>query len=412
MANFKLLFLFLTIGIFSFVACEEDEETDDNKETINLGLIVPMTPYPEYSQQIVYAAELAVNEINSNGGLLGKDFKLVIEDDEGNVDISIAKANKLIDEDKAVSLTLTSSSRYLEVFNEVLNTKDALMISPSTTAPEISSLDDRNLVFRTVPSDAFQGKIAANYVNNNLNILEVTTLCVDNSYGNGLTNEFVNQFEGTLLNKYTYESKADYSDFDFTPILDSLFESKPEFIYMISQSITETNKIFTQINLGNYFIDEYKPLIMVGDAQKRESLFDNSPSAISNGIIGTVASSVLNEEFNTNFLNFSGDTLKMNDANGMYDAIYLMAYAILSSESADPNVFKNKMQEVSKDGETIGINKFAEAKALIENGTDINYEGASGKIDFDDNGDVTSGVYEIWRVENEAFIIDETISFP
>ena len=97
---------------------------------------------------------------------------------------------------------------------------------------------------------------------------------------------------------------------------------------------------------------------------------------------------------------------------GMYDAIYLIAYAMLTSNSTEPNIFKTKLQEVSKDGEVIGINKFAEAKALIEAGTDIDYNGASGKIEFDENGDVSSGTYEIWEVENSTFITKEVISFP
>ncbi len=416
MKNLKFLFLFFASVIITITSCKDDDDSsDNNKETINFGIIAPVLMYPEYTQEIIYSAELAVNEINSNGGVLGKELKIVVEDDEGNADISVSKANKLFDENNVVSFSLTSSSRSLEVFDKVMNTKDAIMISPSTTSPELTFLNDKDLVWRTVPSDAFQGRIAANYVKNTLNISEVTTLCVDNTYGKGLTNEFIKQFEeigGTLNSQFSYESRDSYDDFDFKDDLDLLFENKPEFIYIISQSVIETSKIFTQIKSENYFQDGYKPSIMVGDGAKRDNLFENSSSSISEGVIGTAGSATINEEFNANFKAFSGIELTNNDTKGMYDAIYLMAYAMLSAESSDPNIFKSKMQEVSKDGKVIEINEFAKAKELIEDATDINYDGASGKIDFDENGDVTSGTYEIWKVVNSEFVTVTTIDFP
>ena len=70
------------------------------------------------------------------------------------------------------------------------------------------------------------------------------------------------------------------------------------------------------------------------------------------------------------------------------------------------------MVEVSKDGQKKGINDFAAIKALIEAGTDFDYDGASGKIDFDENGDVTSGTYEIWKIENSEFVTVTTVDFP
>ncbi len=414
MKNFKFLFLFVLAGLISFSACKKDDDVEESKETINLGLIAPMQNYPEYVQDLIDAANLAINEINTNGGVLGKDLKLIVRGSNSDNATTIKEANDLIDNEDVVSLSLLNSARTLLVFEQVMNTKDVMNISPNSTSPEISTINDNNLVWRTTPSDVFTGKIAAKYVKSTLQISEIATLHINNTYGTGLVSEFKTYFEslgGTVLSEQSFDYLDSYDMYDFKPILDLLFANQPPLIYVITTG-NEASKIFTQINIENYFTDDYKPIIMCAEGTKSSSLLVNSPTNIIDQMIGTAPSGLVNAEFESNFEAFIGHKPTIDATNNMYDAIYLMAYAMLASESADPNVFKTKMQEISKGGDIVGVNKFAEAKAKIEAGTDINYNGASGKIDFDENGDVTSGTYEIWKFDNGEFVTITTIDFP
>ncbi len=129
-----------------------------------------MTSNPEIFQEFISASNLAISEINSAGGVLGKDLKLFVADNNGDPDISIVEANKMIDENKVVSLTLMYSSNFKSVVDNVLNTKDVLMISPTATSTEINITDNRNLVWRTAHSDYFEAKVAADYMKNSLNL--------------------------------------------------------------------------------------------------------------------------------------------------------------------------------------------------------------------------------------------------
>ncbi len=179
MKNYPLILILLLIWLISLNSCKKDDNNDDIKETINLGFLVPMEKYPEWCQELINGANMAISEINSAGGVLGKELKLVIADDDNTPAGAVSAANKLIDEENVVSLSLVSSSESISVFNEVMNTKDILMISPSTSSTEITQLDDKNLVWRTVPSDAFQGKIGAEYLKNTLNISDVAVLYIN-----------------------------------------------------------------------------------------------------------------------------------------------------------------------------------------------------------------------------------------
>jgi branched-chain amino acid transport system substrate-binding protein len=369
----------------------------------------------EYSQEMIDAANLAVSEINANGKVLGKELKVFTKDDAGDKTLSDDRARELIAEDTVVVLISGSSSRCLSIFNDAAKAASVVVISPTASSPEITSLVDNNLFWRTMPSDAFQGRVAANYVKNTLNKSDVGIFYMNDSYGAGLASEFNSNFTtlgGNVVAIVSFEEQANYDSYDFKPDLDQLFANQPSVIYLITIG-EEGRKITTSIYTGNYFTETYKPILMGCDGNKKDDFLINSPAEIVEGMYGVYPTGGLDATFDTNFSSYvTGTYTPSAIAKHVYDEIYLIAYAILAANSEDPNVYKNFLREVSVGGEVIGINQFADTKVKIEAGTDIDYNGASGKIDFDENGDVTSGTYEIWKIENGAFVTVTTIDFP
>jgi branched-chain amino acid transport system substrate-binding protein len=71
-----------------------------------------------------------------------------------------------------------------------------------------------------------------------------------------------------------------------------------------------------------------------------------------------------------------------------------------------------EVRAVSAGGTPVSYRDYATALSLIAAGEDIDYVGAAGAVEFDINGDVESGTYRIWRVENGAFVTLETVAFP
>jgi branched-chain amino acid transport system substrate-binding protein len=87
-----------------------------------------------------------------------------------------------------------------------------------------------------------------------------------------------------------------------------------------------------------------------------------------------------------------------------YDAVFLLALAIEKSGSADRDGISAALREIANaPGETILPGEWAKAKELIAAGTDINYEGASGSVEFDDVGDV-AGAINYWIIEGGASV--------
>ena len=299
-----------------------------------------------------------------------------------------------------------------------------LVVSHSATSPQISHLQDNNLVWRTAPSDAFQGRIGADFVFNRFNKKTVGILFSTNAYATDLSGIFRNAFEemagnNSILSFVAYPEILNYDAYDFTPHLDELFAGKPDAIYFTSftsDAIKMTNDIFE----GGYLSDEYRPLFFSNDGAFGADFIFNGNPEILEGMTGTQPTGAVNDPnfilFSKNFINrFGFDPVPFNEH--VYDAVYLIAYAILKSGSTTPQNIASELRNVSGgdpevQGTIINVNEFEKARIIIESGGIINYNGASGLIDFDANGDPSTGTYKIWKIVNGEVVIIEIVIFP
>jgi branched-chain amino acid transport system substrate-binding protein len=88
---------------------------------------------------------------------------------------------------------------------------------------------------------------------------------------------------------------------------------------------------------------------------------------------------------------------------------------MLKSKSTEPTNVAKAMRRVANDEDgapIINVGEFSKAKQILDSGKDINYDGASGTLEFNDTGDVTSGTYIIWKIKDGKFVESKTISFP
>lgn len=372
---------------------------------IRIGFLLPMSKYKEFSQDLLRAAQLAADEINANGKVLGKEIVIIPADDAGDADISAYKAAELINKYKvAAILGPTGSSRVIHVAKKATISKNTLLLAIDVYSEQITDLKDNNLVWRTAISDVLQAKVAAEFAINNLKKKDVAILFVKNAYGKGLNQEFKKEFMaigGNIVTEVGYSDLIDFNTYDFKPKLDTLFANKPSLIYFITNPI-EGALLTHKIDSLKYFTNGYNPIILSGSANNADFL-KNANKNIAEGMYGTSIGYADIAQFDDNFKAKYNVFPTNNAVSGAYDFVYLVAYSILQGKDIKPNVIKNNLFSVSQKGEVININEYAKAKNLIEKGIDIDYNGASGKIEFNDKGDVTDGRIKIWRIKNGIF---------
>src|SRR5690606_1756307 len=276
----------------------------------------------------------------------------------------------------------------------------AVLISPSATAPAVTTVEDNDLLFRTTPSDAFQGVKLADLLTQK-GISEVAVTYVNNDYGKGLADVFVEQFEangGTVSVNVAHEDgKADYR-----AELGQLSGGGSQNLVILAYASGSGQTILRQAVENGSFTT-----FVGGDGMVGDDLLTGVPADVVNGnIIATRAGAYSGESASvySELATAAGEDPTATYAPQAYDAAFLIALAIEKNGSADREGLSAALREVaSAPGEKILPGEWEKAKELIAAGTDIDYEGAGGTLDFDEAGDVEGIIVEL-AVEDGAFV--------
>jgi branched-chain amino acid transport system substrate-binding protein len=191
--------------------------------------------------------QLAVDEVNAAGGLLGKPVRLATEDDEGNQDEAVSVVKKLIDRDNVVGVLGEVASTRSLAGGSVCEQAGVPMISPSSTNPDVTK--DRKYVFRVCFTDDFQGSVGAQFALRK-NWKRVAVFSSSNSdYSKKLSMFFKQTFTaggGQIVSEETYSD----GDKEFKAQLTRMQSKNPDAVYLPGY-YTEIDLILRQArNLG------------------------------------------------------------------------------------------------------------------------------------------------------------------
>ena len=390
-----------------------DSPSAPEEETVKLGLLTTLTgALSREGPSWRATAEMALTEINAAGGVLGRRVELVVGDTGTDPEQAVAAAARLRDEGVAAFIGPIISSATLRVAAEVAVPAGLPLVSPASTAPEISGLEDDGLVWRTAVSDAFKGEIVARYAYRT-GSRRAGIIHLDSDFGRGLASRFTAAFTalgGEVVNTVPFPelSGDEIETFDYRPAIDDVMLGEPDLIYIIS--FTEDG-VKISIAADGKVSDAYRPRF-ASEISPSESLL--SVIGIYEGLFG-LQQEAPDTPNNTAF--FEAYRARYDSdpeifAEAVYGGIYLWALAAQQAGSVAGPQVAAQLQAVSSGGEKINVGEFAAGLEALGQGLDIDYEGATGSIDFDANGDVSSGTFNVWQILDGAFADIETITFP
>jgi len=368
-------------------------------ETIKIGALMSLTgALGPYGPSIVNGAQMAVDQINAAGGVLGKQLELVIRDTATSPDVGRDAASKLVELDRVPAIVGALSSGVTLAASSVTIPAEVVLISPASTAPSIPALDDNDYVFRTVVSDEVQGVVLGRLAML-LNYKKVSITYVNNDYGKGLADTFKNTFEalgGQVLAMVAYEENKP----SYRGEVDNLMAGDPEAIVMVSYPVDGNKQIVEAIEAG------YQGDFLMTDGMKGEGVAPGPACASAEapgpieGSYGTVAAAGFKaDQFEADFDagGYGPSTIPYHDK--AYDAVMLIALAMIrAGEATGPAIRDNLRAVANSPGEEVFYGEWGKAVSLLNQGKEINYQGAAGLVDFKDTGDV-SGAILIWKIE-------------
>lgn len=186
---------------------------------------------------------LAVDEVNGSGGILGKQIKLITEDNQGKPSETQTVVQKLINRDKVVAIIGEVASSRSKAGAPICQAAKIPMITPASTNPEITTIGD--YIFRVCFIDPFQATVMSKFAINSMKVKNVALL-VDqkNAYSTGLADNFKKVFTemgGTIVEEQKYSA----GDKDFKAQLTAIKAKNPEAIF-IPGYYTDVNLISIQ----------------------------------------------------------------------------------------------------------------------------------------------------------------------
>jgi len=198
---------------------------------IKIGGISPLTgEAATFGQSTKNGMSLAVEEWNAAGGVLGKQVKLIVEDDKGDPAEGAAVFSKLIEQDKVVAILGGITSRVALAGAPIAQAAKVPMMTPTATNEKVTQVGD--YIFRSCFIDPFQGSVMAKFAVENLTLLNAGVIFdLGNDYSKGLAETFsasLVSLGGQVLASEGYPSGAT----DFKAQLTKIVQAKPEAVYI------------------------------------------------------------------------------------------------------------------------------------------------------------------------------------
>jgi branched-chain amino acid transport system substrate-binding protein len=355
---------------------------------LKIGTILPQTGTLAFLGPPEFAGvDLAIQEINEAGGVLGCDAKAIHQDSgDTTTDIASQSADSLISQGVHTVIGAASSSVSF-TFIDKLYQEGIVQISPANTSPDFTSYERGDYYFRTAPSDILQGRVLADTIIADGHE-KVAILALQDSYGTGLADaveQNITDFGGEVVMKTIYDPAAT----EFSAEVGQLAEADADAVVLIT--FNEILNLGPALAEGGLSAQDLGWYLVDGNLS---NYGDQFPAGFMEGAKGTFPgadTAVIQDRL----LEVDPELTDFTYGPESYDATALAALAAIQGDSVSSETIKDNLIDVSRGGTK--CTGYTECAELLADGEDIDYEGYSGPIEFSPEGDVsaaTIGVYQ------------------
>lgn len=418
------LFAALIAVVMLAAACNGDDddtaaETEDTEDTapaadrgnvdgvLKIGSLLPETgDLAALGPPMIGAVEMAIRDINDAGGVVvaagagaAADVVHVQADSGTDADVASGAVDTLLTGEKIDTLVGAAASSVTAAIVDKVTGAQVPECSPSNTGASLtaeSSTDPaRDFYYRTAPPDNLQGPALADViVGDGHESVAVVTL--NDEYGRGFARFLVPALEeagAEVPVNFGYNPQGTNFDAD----AERVANASPDAVALIAFPDTGATFINAMIEAG---VGPDDVAVYVADGMQSTDLgasVDPDDPGVVEGIKGTAPSAAPEggaDFFPEAFAEFAPDVDTIFSAHA-YDCTIIQALAAHAAGSDEGTAIQAEMLGVTKGGEKCSA--FADCKELLDAGEDIDYDGASGVLDFSDAGEPTAGSYDVWE---------------
>ena len=366
----------------------------DSTVAYEIGMVDSQTgslsAFGERNQRGVDLALSMVNEV----GINGRDLDIVVEDSESENQGGIAAAQKLVNQDGVPFLIgAVGSGVSLAIYESVVEGTDVVQLSQNSTGLNLTEFPG---LLRMSPSGRSQSLALSNLISDD-GYDEVAITYVNNDYGQSLTDAFVNAYDGEIV----YNTPHDQDQQSYSSVISEMNSSGADawlFITYQAEFATMVNEVFSS---------GYEAQFYGADSVSGDNVLENTPEGSIEEMKIVVPSAPVEEENYQSFADaFESEYGRQPTswAAYAYDCVINAALAIQAADEFTGEALQDTVRRVSgPEGEE--VTSFEAASQILADGggpDDVDYQGVSGPIDFDENGDPV-GFLQVLEVQDHAY---------
>ncbi|WHH57928.1 ABC transporter substrate-binding protein [Petroclostridium sp. X23] len=370
-----LISFILIVNLLGLVGCA-NQAANSNSNTIKLATAAPMTgDYAQYGQYTKEGLELALEEINKNGGVLGKQIELVYGDDKGDPKEAVSVAQKLINDKNIVGMLGHFFSGATLAAGPIYQSNGIPTLAIASTNPDVPTIGD--YIFRINVGDNYQGSQLAKWLYETKGIKKVAVVYDNNDYGKGVSDVFNKTFKELGGEITTIESYIGGQEKDFSVIVTKIKGSGAEAI-MLASYPTEGALIAQQAKNNGLDI----PIICTDSIYTEDFIKLGGQAVEGATVVSYFHPSDPRPEVQEFIKKFKDKYGKEPDSWSpyAYDAMYVMVNAIKRAGSSDKKAIQKALSE-TKD-----------------------FRGATGLTTFNQDGEPEGKDLIILTVENGQYV--------
>lgn len=347
----------------------------------------------EFGPAIQTGVDLAIKHLNDAGGVLGHDVVLVTGDTALNPTQAVEEARRLIEVEGVHAIVgPLASSITLAVAESVATPAGVPVISPSATSPQLTIAEDNDFLFRSTTSDAAQGPVLAQLAADQ-GLSTVGVLYLNDPYGQGLAEAFEGAWGGDATLVSIEDGQASYLS-ELQQVASNGAQA------LIAIAFPQQAQVFLREALEQEMFDHF----LFVDGTKSQDLIDAIGAEYLNGMQGTAPAAGPESDslrlFNESYVAEYGELSPLPFIREAYDAAVAIGLAAAAAGSADSGAIRDSLRDVAAppgDTYAAGADGVSAALAAIQSGNQIDFAGSATSLDWDGNGDVTSGYIGVWQ---------------
>jgi len=384
-------------GILGTAGCVDLGSLGDGSGPYEIGMVDSQTgSLSAFGQRNERGRELALEVVN-DVTIDGRQLAINVQDSQSQQQAGVSAAQQLVNQEEVPFLVgAVGSGVSVAIHQSVIQGTDVVQLSQNSTSPDLTDFPD---LLRMSPTGRTQSTALADIIADDDNE-SVAITWVNNDYGSGITDAFLEAYDGEVA----YEASHNQGESSYSNVVDQMANTDADAWLFVTYQPEFTTMAQEAFSSGV----EDQAAWYGADSVQGPDVLSNTPEGSLDGMKVVLPSAAVDQD---NYQSFASDFEDEYDSSPTawsaysYDCVVTAALTIQAADDFTGAALGDAIRDVTR-SEGQEVFSYEAASEILEDGggpSDVDYQGVSGPIDFDENGDPVAYL-QVYTVEDHEYV--------